>query len=150
MPALSGGKKMTIRSMKTMKFYRADGCDQDINQALKPKNKQRTKTNRAVDKAFLPFQHTSYKISILLPKLNIRTIHIPKKKTTHALWPLKDSLDLRVHGVYCIQHNCGTVHIGQTNRSTEIRCKKHMRHLSLRQPDKSVVAGHIMDTWTTW
>jgi hypothetical protein len=37
------------------------------------------------------------------------------------------------------------IYIGQTRRSTEIRCKEHMRYLRLGQPDKSAVAGHIME-----
>jgi hypothetical protein len=69
-------------------------------------------------------------------------IHIRRKKTIHTLQPLKDSIGLKIPGVYCIPWNCGMVYIGQTNRSIEIGRKEIIRHLCLGQPDKSVVAGH--------
>jgi hypothetical protein len=37
------------------------------------------------------------------------------------------------------------VYIGQTDRSVEIRRKEHMKHLRLGQPDKSTLAGRIME-----
>jgi hypothetical protein len=36
--------------------------------------------------------------------------------------------------------------VGQTGRSIEARCKEHMRHICLDQPEKSLVAGHSVNT----
>jgi hypothetical protein len=58
------------------------------------------------------------------------------------LRPIKDDLGLKVSGVYQIPHECGKVYISQTGRSIEARCKEHMRHICLKQPDKSVVTEH--------
>jgi hypothetical protein len=41
---------------------------------------------------------------------------------------------------------CGKTYIGQTNRIIETRCKEHMRHLRLGQPDKSAIAQHALET----
>jgi hypothetical protein len=36
--------------------------------------------------------------------------------------------------------------MGQTGRSMEARCKEHMRHIRLKQPEKSAVAEHSINT----
>jgi hypothetical protein len=72
-------------------------------------------------------------------------IHILRKKTIHTLQPLKESSGLKIPSVYSVLYNCGMVYIKQTNIIIEIRHKEHMRHLHLEQPDKSVVAGLIME-----
>jgi hypothetical protein len=118
--------------------------DEDINQALKAKNNQQTETKTAADTASLPFQYTSHKISRLLAK-HIRMSHMPRKKTIHTLRLFKDSLGLKIPGVYCIPCNCTMVYIAQTNRGIEIRRKEHMRHPRLGQPDISAVAEYILE-----
>jgi hypothetical protein len=40
----------------------------------------------------------------------------------------------------------GKVYISQTGRSIEARCKEHMRHIRLDQPEKSVVVEHSINT----
>jgi hypothetical protein len=62
------------------------------------------------------------------------------------LRPVKDDLGLKVHGVYQILCECGRVYVGQTGRSIEARYKEHMRHVRLKQPDKSAVAEHNFKT----
>jgi hypothetical protein len=79
------------------------------------------------------------KISRLLAK---KTVHIPQKKNIHMLRPVKDDLGLKVPGMYRIPCECGKVYIGQTGKSIEARCKEHMMHVCLKQPDNSVVAEH--------
>jgi hypothetical protein len=62
------------------------------------------------------------------------------------LRPVKDDLGLKVPGVYRIPCECGDVYVGQTGRSVEARCKEHMRHIHLEQPEKSAVAEHSVNT----
>jgi hypothetical protein len=58
----------------------------------------------------------------------------------------KEDLGLKIPGVYRIPCECGKVYIGQTGRSIEARCKEHMRHIRLDQPEKSAVAEHSINT----
>jgi hypothetical protein len=88
----------------------------------------------------------SNKISRLLTKYNIRTVHVPKKKNRQLLRTVKDNLGLKIPGVYHIPCECGKVYIGQTGRSIEARCKEHMRHIWLNQPEKSAVVEHSINT----
>jgi hypothetical protein len=73
----------------------------------------------------------SNKISRLLARHNIKTVHIPKKKNIHMLRMVKDDLGLKVLGMYQIPCQCGKVYMGQTGRSIEVRCKECMRHICL-------------------
>jgi hypothetical protein len=59
---------------------------------------------------------------------------------------VKDDLGVKVPGVYRIPCECGKVYVGQTGRSIETRCKEHMRHIRLDQPEKSAVAEHSVNT----
>jgi hypothetical protein len=53
--------------------------------------------------ATLPYQHcVTNKISRLLAKHNIMTIHIPARKSIHMLGSVKDKLGLKVPGIYHI------------------------------------------------
>jgi hypothetical protein len=60
--------------------------------------------------------------------------------------PVKDDLGLKVPGMYRIPCECGREYVGQTGRSIEARCKEHIRHIRLKQPDKSIVAEHNFNT----
>jgi hypothetical protein len=73
------------------------------------------------------------KISSLLAKYNIKTIHIPAKKYIHMLTPTKDKLELKVRGTHCIPRKCSKVYVGQTGRNIETRCKEHETCLSARE-----------------
>jgi hypothetical protein len=57
---------------------------------------------------------------------------------------IKDDLDLRTSGVYCIPCECGKGYMGQTSRTIEIKCQEHIRHLCHGQSEKSAVAEHLL------
>jgi hypothetical protein len=61
------------------------------------------------------------------------------------LRPTKNDLGLKVAGMFQIPHECGKVYIGQIGRSTGARCREHMRHICLEQPEKSAVAEHSVN-----
>jgi hypothetical protein len=106
----------------------------DIRQAIHSKQKKELEKIKPKGIAVLPYQQTiSNKISI--PKKNI-----------HMLRMVKDDLGLKVPGVYRIPCECGKVYVGQRGRSIDARCKEHMRHICLDQPEKSVVAEHSVNT----
>jgi hypothetical protein len=89
----------------------------------------------------------SGKISRLLAKYNIKTVHRPARKTNTMLRPVKDSLGRNVPGIYCIPFECGKVYVGQTGCTIiTARCKEHERHIQLCQPEKSAVAEHCLET----
>jgi hypothetical protein len=88
----------------------------------------------------------SNKIGRLLTKYNIKKVHVPKKKDRQLFRTVKDDLGLKILGVYRILCERGEVYIGQTGRSIEARCKEHMRHIRLDQPEKSAVAEHSINT----
>jgi hypothetical protein len=96
--------------------------------------------------ARLPYQGaTSQKVSRLLAKYNIQTVHIPAKNI-HLLRPVKDKLGLKAAGIYRILCECGKVYVGQTGQTIEARPKEHRRHVHLNQPEKSAVAEHSITT----
>jgi hypothetical protein len=97
--------------------------------------------------ALLLYQHfTCNKISRLLVKHNIQTIHIPMKKTSSTLRLIKDSKGLKTSGIYCIPCECGKVYVGQTASTIEIRYQEHIRHLPIGHTEKSTVAEHLLNT----
>ena len=113
------------------KTFKKNGySSKDINQALRTKTKQKTEKEKPAGTVLLPYQSsTSHKISRFLSRHNIKTIHVPTKKTCHLLRPVKDDPGLQLPGVYNIPCECGKMYIGQTNRTIEARRKEHMRHL---------------------
>jgi hypothetical protein len=133
-----------------IKTFKKNGYNnKDINRAFITKTKQETETakDKPIGTALLPYlSATSHKIGRLLARHNIRTVHVPTKKTGHLLRPVKDDPGLQVPGVYCNPCECGKSYVGQTNRTIEARRKEHMRHFRLGQPEKSAVAQHAIDT----
>jgi hypothetical protein len=96
--------------------------------------------------ARLPYQGaTSQKVSRLLAKYNIQTVHI-SAKNSQLLRPVKDKLGLKAAGIYRIPCECGKVYVGETGRSIEAWLKEHRRHIRLNQPEKSAVAEHSITT----
>ncbi|KAJ4426852.1 hypothetical protein ANN_26651 [Periplaneta americana] len=87
----------------------------------------------------------SHKISRILQKLNIKTIHKPQSKIRSHLRQVKDSQGLRTPGIYKIPCECSEVYIGQTGRTIEDRIKEHKRNLRLYYPEKSAVAQHSIE-----
>jgi hypothetical protein len=77
--------------------------------------------------ATVPFiQGTSDRIIRLLVKFNIRIVHILAKENVHLLRPVKDTLGLKVPGIYCITYECGRVYKEQMDCSIEMRtCTTH-------------------------
>jgi hypothetical protein len=68
----------------------------------------------------MPFQQAiSNQFSRLFTKHNIKTIHIMVKKNSHVLRPVKDKLDLKATGIYCVPCECSKVCVGQTGRFIE-------------------------------
>jgi hypothetical protein len=59
---------------------------------------------------------------------------------------VKDDLGLKVPGMYWIPRQCRKVYVGQIGRFIKARCKEHMRHICLAQPEKSAVAEHSVNT----
>jgi hypothetical protein len=84
----------------------------------------------------------SNKIGRLLGKYNIKMVHIPVRENFSFMRSVKDKLGLKVAGIYCVPCECDKVHIEQTGRTIEARCKEYMRHIRLGQPEKSAVAEH--------
>ena len=81
----------------------------------------------------------------MLAKYNIKSVAIPHRKTANYLPPVKDGIGLKTPGVYRIPCECGTVYVGQSGRSIDIRIKEHERHIRLVHPDKSAVAEHSLE-----
>jgi DNA-binding transcriptional MerR regulator len=92
------------------KTFRQNGySNQDIKQALHHKKKPQTQQETQTSVAMLPYQQTiSNKISRLLDKYNINTVHVPAKKNIHLL-TCKDKLGLKVTGINRITCECGKV-----------------------------------------
>jgi hypothetical protein len=68
------------------------------------------------------------------------------KKNIHMVRPVKDKLGLKVAGIYCVPCECGKEYLGQMGRTTETRCKEHVWHICLGQPEKLSVAEHKFET----
>jgi hypothetical protein len=109
------------------KTFRQNGYNAAaFSRAMNKKHKTAAEKERLVGVASLPFrQSTSYKISRLLGKLNIKMVSIPAKRSSHMLRPVKDDLGLKVSGVYSIPCQCGEVFIEQTGQSFETRGKEN-------------------------
>ncbi|XP_071453466.1 uncharacterized protein [Hetaerina americana] len=93
--------------------------------------------------ACLPYVSTvSGKISRILRRFNIATIHVTPAKIRHQLVNVRDPIGLKTPGVYQIPCECGEVYVGETGRTIETRLKEHKRHLRLAQLEKSAIAKH--------
>jgi hypothetical protein len=67
------------------------------------------------------------KLVRLLKKLNMRTIHKPKRKTAQMLRSAKAELELKVPGVYRILLECGKVYVLDSGKTIEARCEVQHR-----------------------
>jgi hypothetical protein len=65
------------------------------------------------------------KIRRLLAKHEIRTIYMPGKKTFHLVRLVKDTLGLKIPGVYCIPFEYSKVYMGHTGRTIQTRHKRN-------------------------
>jgi hypothetical protein len=138
-----------INHLKTT--FRQNGySEKDITSALKRTFSDRKDApvddNKPIANACLPYVSTiSGKISRILGKYNIRTIHKPPQKLRNKLVRVKDDLGLKTPGVYRIPCECGEAYIGETARTIETRMKEHRRNIRLCQPEKSAVAEHSIN-----
>jgi hypothetical protein len=133
-----------IEHLKKM-FQKNYYSNHSIRQALHKKDKPWPQQRKPTGVARLPYQGaTSYKVSRLLSKYNIQTVHIPAKNI-HLLRPVKDKLGLKDAGIYCIPCECRKV-CGQTGHTIKARLKEHKRHVCLNQLEKSAVAEHSIKT----
>jgi hypothetical protein len=135
-----------IRRLK--KTFAQNGYSkQQINVALKRTLRPKISTPREdadpVAKAVLPYVSTvSGKISRILRRFNIATIHRPAIKLRQLLVHPKDPVGLKTPGIYSVPCECGKIYIGETGRTIETRMKEHLRHYRLGQLEKSAVAEH--------
>ena len=135
----------------------ANGYDMsEINRVTRPRNtrmastlsseSQNTQNNTQEHKAYLPYiQNTTDRISKLLKKKGILTTFLPTKKISQQLRSAKDPRDpLLTPGIYKIPCTCGTVYVGMTDRSVQIRKVEHQRHVRLGHKEKSSIADHAI------
>jgi hypothetical protein len=81
----------------------------------------------------------------MLAKQNIKSIALPPRKIFSYLPPVKDTLGLRMPGIYSIPCECGRVYTGHSNRSIQIQIKEQNRYIRLAQTNKSAVAEHSIN-----
>jgi hypothetical protein len=81
-------------------IFQQNGYGKDhVSRALHPKQNRKLKDKKPIRIARLPHNKSySNKISRLLAKFNIRTVHIPLKKTIQVLRSVKHDLGLNVPG----------------------------------------------------
>lgn len=116
----------------------------DIYWVLYLKQKLQLQHVEPVGTALLPFQHyTSNRISRLLAKHSIRTIHIPARRNIHMLGTVKDNLGLKVPRIYRIPCKCGKVYVEQTGKTNETRYVLVSQIYAVAE--HSIEAGHNID-----
>jgi hypothetical protein len=92
----------------------------DIKYAPVLKHMSQIQKEKLAGAAMILFQQVvSNKISRLLAKRNVKTIHTLAKKSIHMLRPIKDKMGLKVAGIYCVPCKCGKVCVGETGRIIE-------------------------------
>ena len=131
------GKKEIVMALKRT-FQ-----DQRVTEEfLAPEDRDKAKP---IAKAALPYVSTiSGKLSRILRKRNIETIHKPPEKLRSQLVKIKDRMGLKTSGVYHIPCECGDSYIGETGRTIETRISEHKRCIRLGYPEKSAVADHCI------
>jgi hypothetical protein len=113
---------------------------------MKPSRQIPVPENKPTATAFIPYINNTYgRLSRMLAKYNIKSVAIPHRKIASYLPHVKDAIGLKTPGIYRIPCECGTVYIGQSGRSIDLRIKEHERHIRLVHPDKSAVAEHSLE-----
>ena len=70
--------------------------------------------------ANLPYTQTIFgRLSRMLANYNIKSVALPPKKISYFLPPVKESLGLRIPGVYSIPFVCGKVYVWQSGRTIQ-------------------------------
>jgi hypothetical protein len=125
--------------------YNHRHIDKALKRAFGPTKASTKEKTTSTTRAFIPYVSTiSGKISRILRKFDIDTIHLPPAKLKNQLVKAKDPIGLKTSGVYSIPCECGQTYIGETSRTIETRVKEHRRHLRLGQPEKSALAEHSL------
>ena len=94
----------------------------------------------------MPYVSTiSGKISRVLRRYNVETVHRHMTSLRDRLVCAKDSIGFMTPGVYKIPCECGDVYVGETGRTISTRLKEHQRHFRLCQPEKSAIVEHSLD-----
>jgi predicted GIY-YIG superfamily endonuclease/uncharacterized protein (UPF0335 family) len=127
--------------------YNINNIQRTIRKELKSK-KKKTETEESLDKhyAVLPFLKGIHnKLNRIFRIYNIQCIFVPNKKISHMLRTPKDTLGLRMPGVYEIKCECGACYIGQTGRTVQCRQKEHIRALKYGYTERSTVAEHSIE-----
>jgi len=83
------------------------------------------------------------KIRRLLAKHEIRTIHMLGKKTSHMVILVKDTLVLKIPGVYCIPCEYSKVYVVYTGRIIQMRHKRNKALTSWRTREFCRDRNHI-------
>ncbi|XP_046391246.1 uncharacterized protein LOC124159465 [Ischnura elegans] len=131
--------------------FRSNGFTEgDIKMTLKKSLRKKAEADKPdvkpTGRACLPYVSTiSNKISRILRRHNVETIHKPLGKLKALLGTTKDKFGLKTSGVYRIPCECGQVYIGETGRTIEKRLKEHERCIRLYYPNKSAVAEHSLE-----
>jgi len=119
---------------------------QQIRRAMKPATRTAKTNDKSTSTAYIPYTQTTYgRLGRMLAKQNIKSVALPPRKISSFFPPVKDALGFRTPGVYSIPCECGSVYIGQSGRSIQLRIKQHNRLIRLAQPDKSAVAEHSIN-----
>lgn len=90
---------------------------------------------------------TSYKLTSIFKKHNIKTVFGNDGKLRNLLGNTKDKLDLNEKsGIYEINcKNCDEKYIGQTKRSIQTRFKEHLKSFENKNGSSSSVAKHMIN-----
>jgi len=113
---------------------------------MKPTARTAKTKDKAISTTYSPYTQTTFgRLNRVLAKHNIKSIALPPKKIASYLPPVKETLGLKIPGIYSIPCECGKVYIGQSGRSIQHRIKEHDRHIRRGQPDKSAVAEHSIN-----
>jgi hypothetical protein len=113
---------------------------------MKPVTRNAKTNDNPTSTAYIPYTQTTFgRLSRLLAKHNIKSVALPPRKIFSHYPPVKDALGLRTQGIYSIPCECGSVYIGQSGRSVQLRNKEHSIHIRLAQPDKSAVTEHSIN-----
>ncbi|XP_046399906.1 uncharacterized protein LOC124166418 [Ischnura elegans] len=113
--------------------YNAHQISMALKRTSEPGDKRHIEDKeKPVARACLPYvSSVSGKISRILRRHNIETIHKPPMKLKEQLVRAKDPAGLKIPGVYRVPCECGEAYIGETGRTIETRLKEHKRHLRL-------------------
>ena len=114
--------------------------DHKIKRAMKPIRQTPEPENKPTSTAYIPYINNTYgRLSRMLAKYNIKSVALPHRKIASYLPLVKEAVGLKTPGIYRIPCECGTVYIGQSGRSIDLRLKEHGRHKT--GPTRKISSG---------